>query len=504
MNNYKNQNISRNVSKNAIKLFFAAIIFIFISLLNACQEDEEVSISLGEPIALTVSDIDLTLSQKQADQTVFSINWTRGTNHGTGSSISYTLEIDKEGNDFASAKVYDLGKGIFKKSFTSGSLNDLILNYWGVEAGTTARFEAKVKADVTMEGVDDGISDIKSFSVTAYRPVSSVLYMVGSATPNGWDIGNATPLTPSASQPWVFSFQGSLSIGSFKFAVNTDGCWCQDFYTKDADDDSKLIFNQGGSGDDIQWPMEQGGSYKITVDLLELTIEIERLSIDVFTELYIIGDASPSGWNIGNPEEFTQSAADPFVFTYEAVLTPGEFKISSFKGDWCDEQWISPSQADQVLIATDFIITNGCDGPDNKWRVTNETQGRYKITVNLYKNTINIEKVNIYLIGDGGPNGWNIGAPEPMILENGLYTFIGELGADNPSGEFKFSKYKGDWCDGDWIIAATPEQSISDTNYTIIEGCQGDDNKWRLNEGDAGTYKITFDLETEVMTIEKQ
>ncbi|NCB09441.1 MAG: SusF/SusE family outer membrane protein, partial [Bacteroidia bacterium] len=266
-------------------------------LINGCQKEEDVKISMGKPVSLTVSKTELILSQKQDAQNVLSLNWTRGTNQGTGSSISYILEIDKAGNNFSTEKIYHLGKGVLEKSFTAAGLNDLLLNHWNIESGTSASFEAKVTADVSQDGIEDGISEVISFSLTPYEPVSNVLYMVGSATPNGWDIGNATEMTPSVLQPWVFTYQGPLSTGSFKFAVSRDGCWCQDFYTKDADDDTKLVFNRGGSGEDIQWQLEEGDNYKISVDLLDLTIKMEKLTGPVFSNLYIVGDASPSGWD---------------------------------------------------------------------------------------------------------------------------------------------------------------------------------------------------------------
>ena len=485
-------------------VWLSAFIILAITFLNSCQKEDDIVVSMGEPITLSVSNSELILSQKQASESVFSLNWTRGTNHGTSSSISYSVEMDLEGNDFAAAQIYDLGKGVYEKKFNAEELNDLLLNYWGVEPGSTASFEARVTANVVKEGVEDGVSEILTFSLIPYKPVSEELYLVGSATPNGWDIGNATQMLPNLSEPWIFTYEGQMKSGTFKFAVNTDDCWCQDFYNRDAADDSKMVFNEGGTGEDLQWEITEGGNYKVTVDLLELTIEMTKLTGPEFNEFYIVGDASPSGWDIGNPEAFTQSTADPFVFTYEAVLTPGEFKISTFAGDWCDGNWINPSQPDQVLTATDYIVTNRCDGPDNKWRVTEETQGRYMITINQYNKSIKIEKVMLYIIGDGGPNGWNIGTPEPMAIENGFYVFEGELGADNATGEFKFSKYKGDWCDGDWLISATPNQSVTDGSYIIRHGCEGDDNKWKLKDGEAGNYKITIDLDNEAMTIVKQ
>ena len=94
--------------------------------------------------------------------------------------------------------------------------------------------------------------------------------------------------------------------------------------------------------------------------------------------------------------------------------------------------------------------------------------------------------------------------PDSMTYADGVYTFTGELGAGNPTGELKISKFKGNWCDGDWINAAVPDQSLSSTDFIYTFGCDGPDNKWRLVDGDAGNYVITVNLETDVLTITKQ
>lgn len=501
------RNIFKEYGKQSAVGKFSRILILFLTVVlafGACQKDEEIIVSEGEDIKLTVSDSVLALSQEQAYETVLTFNWSRGTNHGTSSSISYTLELDTEGSNFDNAQIYDLGKGVYEKNFTAEVLNDLLLNYWNIDPGAITSFEARVKSDVTKEGIEDGVSETMAFLLTPYKPVSEELFMVGGASPNGWDISNATPMTANSSSPWIFSYEGQMKVGTFKFAVSNDDCWCQDFYTQDPADVGMMVYNEGGSGEDVQWEITEGGNYKITVDLLSLTITVNKLVGPEFSELYIVGDASPNGWNMPSTEAFTVDADDPFIFTYEATLTPGDFKISTFKGDWCDGQWLNASQPDQILAATDYIVTTGCDGPDNKWHVTEETQGRYKITVNLSKKTMKIEPVMLYIVGDGGPNGWNINNPEPMSIVDGLYVFEGALGTDNPTGEFKFSKYQGDWCDGDWLVAATSNQSVTDGSYTIRYGCEGDDNKWKLKDGEAGNYKITIDLDNETVTIVKQ
>lgn len=141
-----------------------------------------------------------------------------------------------------------------------------------------------------------------------------------------------------------------------------------------------------------------GGTYAVTLKTIneggsnEFSENIEVISrAPDYSNLYIVGDASPSGWNIASPEAFTQDSSNPFVFTYEALLTPGAFKIATFTGDWCDGNWINPPNDGDSITGADFIITTGCDGPDNKWTVTSGNEGNYLITVNLSDETIKFE-----------------------------------------------------------------------------------------------------------------
>ncbi len=52
---------------------------------------------------------------------------------------------------------------------------------------------------------------------------------------------------------------------------------------------------------------------------------------------------------------------------------------------------IGAAQNAYDITSTDYIVTNGCDGPDNKWTITSATQGTYIITVNLFNETIRFE-----------------------------------------------------------------------------------------------------------------
>ena len=465
---------------------------------TSCEDVLSDSIqNYNDELKLSASNQEVVLDERKPNENL-TFKWTTGTNKGTGAAISYVLQIDKEGNNFATPLDYQMGKNVFTYSLNWATLNSILLNTFGVQPGATQKIEARIIATVSNQNVEKQISKVV-VNITTFVPVSSQLYMVGSATSVGWNVSSAVPMTLSTSQPGTFVYQGPLNSGSFKLPVNRDGCWCQDFYTKSATDDTKMVHNIGGSGQDLQWQISRAGQYKVTADLLNLTIKIETIVGPPFTQIFIVGDASPSGWDIDNPKAFTQSQTNPFIFTYEANLTTGSFKIlAGAKGNWCGE-WYRPLTDGQALSATTVDQNSGCS-VDNKWNVTSGDVGRYKIELNTANNTISIKKVNLYIIGDGGPNGWNIGTPTPMTYSNGNYTYNGPLNA----GEFKISKFKGDWCDGDWINAATSNQNILNGSYIGTHACDGPDNKWKLQSGDAGNYQISINLDSQSMTIVRQ
>lgn len=468
---------------------------LFMALLSSSCEDSLDAVAVQDnKLTLSVSSSELVLQEvKQNDS--FTFKWTTGTNNGTGASISYKLQLDKAGANFANAVEYDLGVNKFTQALSIKNLNFILVNTFGITPGTAQKFEAKIIA--TVAGSESAKQEATvEFTLTPYAAVSSSLYIVGDATSVGWNIENALEMTPSTTAVATFVYQGSFKGGSFKFPVSRDNCFCQDFYTKDATDAGKMVYNKNGSGEDVQWQITEPGQYKITVDILKLTIKIEKLTAPPFSQLWIVGDASPSGWNIDSPKAFTQSASDPFIFSYEANLTAGSFKIlAGATGDW-NGNWYRPLTDGQALAQT-AVAQNSGSVVDNKWNVTSAEAGRYKITLNTSNNTISIQKVNLYIVGDGGPNGWNIASPTAMTFANGVYTYSGPLVA----GDFKIAKFKGDWCDGDWINAAHDSQAISDGSFIITHGCEGPDNKWKVKASDAGTHTITINLDTKVLTI---
>ncbi len=490
----KTKYINNNWSKKwMLFLFPLAILFGIV----ACREELDPQQFESNELALKTSDITELLPGMFNSK--FNFSWTTGNNMGTSSSISYTLELDKKGNNFANAQVYDKGQNVYSHDITIGELNNLLVDTYGATPGVPFEMEARITATFGDASVAAQTA-VVDFTVTPFKPFTTKLFIVGDATPNGWDITAATELTVNSSNPTEFVYYGNLSAGNFKFTVNQDSCWCQDFYTRDAADENKIVYNEGGSGNDLQWTIDNSGLYKITVNVLALTIKIEEMNGPQFSNIWIVGDASPSGWTVDNPVAFTQDTDNPFIFTLECQLNAGHFKLlAGTLGDWCGN-WYRPLVDNQGLNETGVEQNSGCD-TDNKWQVTTAAAGRYKIILNTSNNTINFEPVNVYMIGDATPNGWNMGSLTPMQKNGSVYTWTGTLSA----GDFKFTKFNTDWCQGTELVGVTANQDISNTSFQERVKCAGGDAtdfKWKVKASQAGTYTIKLDLNTNQLTIE--
>jgi starch-binding outer membrane protein SusE/F len=466
------------------------------SLFISCEDYEDAySPTMADKPVLKTNFSSIELNQKQENTTAVALTWTAGSNEGTNSAINYTLQIDKKGNDFSSPYTIDAGKGSYSKNLSVAELNDLLRNTFLVVDGS-ADLEMRIIAKALDASVDADSSNVVSVSATPYEPkdVPANLYLIGDATPNGWDNANPTMMTKSGNDPSVFTFQGQLSAGEFKL-LTTPGQWLPS-YQRGADEHTMLYRTDFGQPDE-KWAIAEAGLHKITVDVIEMTIDIVALEASPFNELWIVGSAVPKGWDLDNAEMMSQDPADPFVFSYNEILTAGEFKIATAK-NW-GAPFYRPVDDDQPITATAVQLSAG--DPDTKWDITEP--GPYKITINLRDNTIAIKPYtpyeNLWMVGDATPAGWNIDAPVLMTRESDyIFTWTGQLNA----GEFKFPISTGNWGTG-FFMPYNADEAITATTMTF-RPTGSPDTKWRVQPGEKGIYKITLDQLHHTISIEKQ
>lgn len=107
---------------------------------------------------------------------------------------------------------------------------------------------------------------------------------------------------------------------------------------------------------------------------------IPVFNMPIYPSLYLVGDATPAGWDIGNPTPMIVDANDPFIFTWTGTLNTGDFKIPTSKGNWGTDFFMPLTDGESDFTKATISLVKG-GNPDRKWKVT--VAGNYKITVNI-------------------------------------------------------------------------------------------------------------------------
>ncbi len=482
-------------------------ILVVLVMFTSCKKNRVFSPDNSNGVlTLSTSDSTLVLNQANAYNTAITFNWTAGSNHQTSSSISYILEIDKKGNNFQTAIKKELGPQVYNLSYTEGILNDSLLNRWKFSPGTVGQLEAKVIGVIGDTSVAPDTSQIISITVTPYRPVSNTLYIIGDATPTGWDNSKSLALTPDQTTPGLFHFQGTLNSGQFKF-ITALGSFLPS-YNEGADNFHLILRTLDGQPDN-KFTINTTAVYLISVNIIADTINVQQLAQSPYSALWVVGDATPNGWNIDNPNPMFPDPSNSFVFKFNAVLNAGEFKIPTATGNWGCAFYRPYSNHPPLSDTSVQLVPNGsspANTNDYKWSIP--AAGPYKIKLDLSVPSISIQAftpyTRLWMVGDATPNGWNINSPTPLTADPAnpyIFTYTGPLSA----GEFKIPTATGNW-GTDYFRPYANHPGMTDTTAQFVPHgfapADVTDYKWSIPT--AGNYKITFDQLRETIFIQKQ
>ncbi len=353
----------------------------------------------------------------------------------------------RRGTNLSSAIQNNLGKGIYLVNYSTGSLNTLLSTNWSATPAAPFTLEARVITtigDGTQKGDTSAPIDI---TITPYKPVSPTLYIIGDATANGWDSTAPDSLLPDPLVPGLFHYAGTLTTGEFKF-ITTRGSTLPS-YNKGSDS-AHLFYRSSDNSPDDRFSISSSNVYSIDVNIISLTISIAKTSAPLFSQLWIVGDATPNGWNIDNPNQMKVDVFNPYVFHYNEVLNVGEFKMPTSTGNWGGDFYRPLTNHPLITDTTAALTLGNTNPPDNKWNIT--VAGAYKyFPEHLLYNSIHISPFtpysSLWIVGDATPNGWNIDSPTPLTptaADPYTFTYSGPLAV----GEFKIPVKTGDWgCD---------------------------------------------------------
>ncbi|WP_291122497.1 MULTISPECIES: SusE domain-containing protein [unclassified Empedobacter] len=336
--------------KNFIKYISLACASIF--ALSACNDDEDIikldPSTFVAPKVETPASSTIELLEENAANTAMTFNWSAA-NYGTNTPPKYELQIDIKGDNFKNHQVLT-STSTLTADVTVKELNLAVIAL-GLEPFKEGEIEYRIVSTVGTPSSQQLISNVNTLKITAYpTDLSTNWGVVGSATPNGWDGPDVQFWKTDVTN--VFVAYTDLKGGEIKF--RQDNKWELDY----GGSNGKL--EKGGKNIAVD-----AGTYKITMDLTNLTYKLEKFTWG------LVGDATPNGWD--GPD--TKLSYDGTIDSWTTILTmkDGEYKFR-LNNDWDKGNY---GGADGALVEK---------GDNIKIKA-----GKYKITANFTKKTYTVE-----------------------------------------------------------------------------------------------------------------
>jgi hypothetical protein len=309
----------------------------------------------------------LVLLEDNQDEIALNTNWA-SPDFGFDAAPTYKLLVDLATGDFSNSVTLDVGDSL-EKSFATLELNSIALGL-GAEADVPSDLIVKLQGFVGGQLLIN--TSAKTVNITPYSSILDLTTrwgVIGSAA-NDW---GATPDLPffTTSTAGVLVAYVTLTDGEIKF--REDSLWTNNYGDTGADG------TLDAGGDNIA---VTAGSYKILMNLTNLTYSIENFSIGIIGSAYNDWGATPD-FNLKY-----DSYSDQFRGVVK--LEDGEMKFRT-NNDWGTNY--GDTGVDGVLdLAGDNIVT---------------TAGRYIVTVNLNDLSYSLEPIaHIWGIVGSAYNDW--------------------------------------------------------------------------------------------------
>lgn len=255
--------------------------------------------------------------------------------------------------------------------------------------------------------VDANLLDL-SITVTPVEGITAPydnIYFVGDVTEWNFLLMSQDPLDSFLFRKGIFF----PAAGQFKFGT-AQGSW-ENMYkatSENAPYTSEGVEFIKGFDPDNKWYLdasEANMAYKICLDIRPGKERMIMRPFTPYTEMYLIGSATPGGWDLGQGTPMTVDPSDPDIFTWTGYLSEGELKFSAdLKSDWNGAWFMASSEnasptgtvektifidkSDDTLAGEYRDISIG--DVDRKWVISQA--GNYTITLNQLLEEITIAK----------------------------------------------------------------------------------------------------------------
>jgi starch-binding outer membrane protein SusE/F len=357
-----------------ISFLYILMIGIF-AMLSSCKKDET-KVTVNEIVAantlkpLTSSSFVLTLDNATDTFQIFKWN---APDYGFAAAIKYTLQMDKQGNNFASALTLATVTQSDSAIIIASDLNKIMLSN-GYDPETESAMEFRVTSWIN-DSVSIVYSNVVKANITPYATSFPPIYMCGAAT-GGWNWGASVAVRSSA--PNVYgTIAYFITNNTFRFFKAQDWGAVQYNYPYFTGTVSNL-FSNANDGDKNLLFSGPTGYYQISVNLKTKSVGMTAVDEPV---MYMTGDAL-GGWD-WTTHFVKMTWVSDMVFKATAnFINGGAFRFFDTAG------WSTSHNFNDFTTIPAVFVNAGASDYNFKFV---GTTGTYTITMNMITKTVTME-----------------------------------------------------------------------------------------------------------------
>jgi starch-binding outer membrane protein SusE/F len=369
-----------------------------LALVTACEKVPDLPFhNMGVEPVLSASAATVAPIPADSNKSVLTLDWTSPQYATDTATFRFIIQVDSTGRNFSKAVSKEV-IGDRSASFLAKELNTIMLNF-GFEFNKAYDLDMRVISSYNNNN-ERRLSNTVKVRATPYKippkvalPTTGKLYIVGDATVGGWT--NPVP-TPSQELTQVdeTTFGGIFNLvgGKQYLVLPANGSWDNKY---SVGNNTLPNLSAGGDfgfnlSDNFPGP-STNGLYKLIMDF-----QSGKFTMTPFTQqhglpdsLYIVGDATPGGWNNPVPipsQRFTRVNSTRFEISSINLTAGKNYLFLPTNGDWGRKYGAVDKSAPNIKLG-------GPMRPEGEDMPSPDVTGNYKIVVDFINNTYTLVKL---------------------------------------------------------------------------------------------------------------
>lgn len=359
-----------------MKKIFNKILILFTATLcfTACEKQDMTVLNDNAETLVSLSSDTIVLDILNSGQDALTITWT-DPDYGFNAGPNYEVTFKSA----EKSSTISVGN-VLTKSFETSELNKLLLEL-GLTPGESSEVSITVEGLLSTYSTAGASSNTSTLNATAYSTDFTPIYMIGAAL-KGWDTNLAVEVYGIGPGQYevIAEFHNNEAFRFFEQPDWDAQTYNYPYFGTGAD---PAYFENAGDGDSNLKFIGETGYYRIFVDLIEKTVNMESVADPA---LFIVGAGVPAaGWGWDTPVDMTW--VQDGIFTATTEFANDGFRFFTAEADWGSGKNYPYYETEGFSIDDNF--ENAEDGDSNFKFVG--TPGTYTITVNYIEKVITLE-----------------------------------------------------------------------------------------------------------------